>query len=206
MQVKTGGAIDMFRDFLGYPASTVDLAPISTPYSPQVSEPRAYHAGGMGGYGYGYYGGGAGGSKSFAGLSGSGTVKHINHYTTRRNARMAYHETPQARALVDRMADTVADVGLRLEALPSFQVLGISQEAAREWARDVESRFHLYSMSKAQHRSETLNWYQTHRMYQIFQHRDNDQFVRLYYSPDRNLQNPLQFELLDPDQIRGEDI
>ena len=177
--LKTGGIIEIAKDFMGYPSSDVQAEPMSTPYQPTTqSEPRAYHAGGYGTGGYGYYGGGSGGAKWFAGLSQSGAVKYINHYTTRRNARMAYHETPQARSLVERMADTVADVGLRLEALPVWEVLGISQERAREWGRDVEARFHLYAMDKDQHRSATLIFYQTHRLYQIFQHRDNDIFIR----------------------------
>jgi capsid protein len=202
---KTGGLLAMLSDYMGYSESTVTLEPSSTPYSPAVSEPRAYHAGGMGAAAYGYYGGGlSSGAKYFQGLSDSGAIKYINHYTTRRNARAAYHDVPQARSIVERMADTIADIGLRLEAVPAFDVLGISQEEAREWAQHVETRLHLYAMDKNQHRSGTMTWYQTHRLYQIFQHRDNDQFIRLFYNlQDRELQNPLQFEFLDPDQIRG---
>lgn len=202
MSYKTGGLIDMAREFMGYPDSEVSIEPRSTPYVP---EPRAYHAGGYGGKSYGHYGGMSGGAKWLGGLSNSGASKIINHYITRKNARMAYHETPQARALVERMADTVADVGLRLEAIPAWEILGISQERAREWARNTEIRFHLYCMDKTQHRSETITLYQAMRLYQIFQHRDNDIFTRLFYNIlDKHLQNPLQFEFLDPDQIRGD--
>ena len=205
MEIKTGGIIDIVSDMMGFTPSVESDIQLSTPYA-RSTEPSAYHAGGGGGYGggFGYYAGGnAGGAKWFGGLSGSGTIKQINHLTTRRNARTAYHETPEARSIVERFADTVADVGLRLEAIPMFEILGISQEQAREWGRDVEGRHHLYAMDKAQHRSRTLNFYQTHRLYQVGQHRDNDMFIRLYYSKDAGLQNELQFEFIDPDQIRG---
>ena len=45
------------------------------------------------------------------------------------------------------------------------------------------------------------NFNQSQRLYQLMQHRDNDMFVRLYYSDDRKLLNPLQFEMIDPDQL-----
>lgn len=48
-----------------------------------------------------------------------------------------------------------------------------------------------------------MNWYQTHRFYALLQQRDNDIFTRLYYSPDPDLLNQLQFEIIDADQIRG---
>jgi capsid protein len=51
-----------------------------------------------------------------------------------------------------------------------------------------------------------MSWYQSHRLYQIFQHRDNDIFTRLYYSQERGLLNPLQWEFIDPNQIRGDTI
>jgi len=137
-------------------------------------------------------------------LSSSGRSRTISHYTTRRNARDAYHESMQARGVVDRMADTVADTGLRLEAAPDANVLGATAEEAESWSRDVESRFDAWARSKKSHRSETINFYQSQRSYQIFQHRDNDIFTRLYYSGDKDLLNPLQFEFLDPDQIRGD--
>lgn len=160
---------------------------------------------------YGGYGGGDvvyGGYRSSGagwpyGLSNEGRSRTINHTGMRRNARDAYHDSPQARAIIDRFADTVADVGLMLECSPRADILGITPEFAKAWARDVETRFNLWARDKKQHRSENMNWYQKQHLYQVFQHRDNDMFTRFYYSSDRGLQNPLQWEILDPDQIRG---
>lgn len=144
------------------------------------------------------------GSKWPYGISGSGSARHFNHQAIRRNARDAYHDVPQAKALVDRYADTVADIGIMLEASPKADILGITDEQAEMWASDVESRFDLWARSKRQHRAENMTWYQSHRLYQIFQHRDNDVFVRLYYDNDKSLLNPLQFDFVDPDQVYGD--
>ena len=152
-----------------------------------------------------FYGGAfSGGSKWTGGLANSGRGHILNHYQIRLNARAAYHDTPHARALVDRYADTVADTGLRLEASPKAGILGLLNEEIEIWKQDVEARFDLYMRDKKQHRSETFTGYQSQRLYQIQQHRDNDIFIRFYYSKDRSLQNPVQFEFIDPDQIRGD--
>lgn len=146
----------------------------------------------------------SGGSKWPSGLSASGSPSAIHHHTSRQNARVAMQESMQARAIVERFADNIADTGLRLEIMPKTEILGITREEGETWARDVEARHHLWAKDKKQNRSESLNFYQSQNLYQLFQHRDGDIFTRLYYSSDKNLQNPLQFEFLDPDQIRGD--
>lgn len=147
----------------------------------------------------------SGGAKWFQGLSRSGRVLNIDHYETRRNARRTMQDSPLARAMTERMTDTVVpDTGLRLELTPVIEILGITREYADRWSRDAALRFHLWAADKRQHRSENLTFYQYQRLYAYHQQRDNDMFTRLYYDPDLSLQNPLQFESLDPDQIRGD--
>ena len=137
------------------------------------------------------------------GLSASGRGGVVNHALARQNARTAMHESVQARAVVERTADTVADGGLRLELSPCIDVLGISRDYATSWARDVEARFDLWAKDKKAHRANLMNFYQSQNFWQLCRHRDNDQFVRFFYESDADLQNPLQFDFLDPDQIRG---
>jgi len=145
-----------------------------------------------------------GGSKWPAGLSASGRTTYVSHTEARRNARAAMNDSMQARAIVERFADTVADTGLRLELTPCCEILGITPERAAEWAHDVGERFDLWARDKKQHRAGNLTWYQSQNLYQLFQHRDNDIFVRFFYSNDPGLQNPLQWEFIDPDQVRGD--
>ena len=154
-------------------------------------------------YNYSYSGGGDG-SKYPGGISGSGRGIIFNHALLRANGRVAYHQTSQAHSLVTRMADTVADVGLRWEPMPNVLILGITPEEGEAWSRKVKARFDSFAKNKAQHRSGNMTFYQAQRLYQVFQHRDNDIFTRFYYSPDKDLLNPLQFEFVDPDQIRGD--
>jgi len=150
-----------------------------------------------------YAGSRSGGAGWPYGLSNAGRSRVINHTRMRLNARDIYHDSPQARAIIDRYADSIADVALVRESSPRAEILGITPERAREWARNTDTRFDLWCRDKKHHRSETMTFYQSQHLYMIFQHRDNDIFRRLYYSPEKDLQNPLQWEFLDPDQITG---
>jgi lambda family phage portal protein len=153
--------------------------------------------------GYGR-GGTGGGEKYRGGLSGSGSGLFLQHSTARQNARMASFDSLQARAVINRFATIVAGTGLTLEATPMADILGITPQESERWAQDVESRFHIFCSSKKQCRSGSMNFYQAQEFWQLSRHRDNDIFVRLYYSRDKRLVNPLQFEFIDPDQIRGQ--
>jgi len=146
------------------------------------------------------------GSKYPSGLANNGSINFINNRGVRQNARHAFHDTPEAKGIINRFADTVVDKGLKLECSPSHEVLGISSEDAEAWSRDVEERFDLWANSKRSDRKENLNFYQLQRLYHISQQRDNDIFIRFHYSKNKKLQNPLQLSLLDPNQIYGDSL
>jgi len=148
----------------------------------------------------------SGGAKSPFGLSGDGAPTFLRHRQLRQNVRRAVHGDLNARSMVTRITDTVADVGIRLEAVPLIDILGISRERGREWSENVSNRFDLWSRSKQGHRAEEMTFYQAQRFYAFSQQRDNDIFIRLFYSSDRSLMNPLQYEFIDPDQIVGDTI
>ena len=145
----------------------------------------------------------SGGSGWPWGVANRGRPRTLRHYRMLLNGRDAYHDSVQARAIVSRKADNVAGIGLRVEPLPVASVLGISDITADTWSRDVAHRFDLCMRDKKQNRSETMTGYQSQHFYIIGKERDNDVFIRLYYSGDRGLQNPLQFEFIDPTQIKG---
>lgn len=169
--------------------------------SPQA-EATHTHVGGYNPYtAYGRYGDG---SKWDGGLSHSGSTVLQDHYTLRMNARKAYQDTPQARALVDRYADVVVDTGIKIQPTPNAGVLGITPEVAEDWAERIGHRFDMWLGSKDCHRAETMTGYQAQRLYEIFQQRDNDIFVRLHYNAPARMQSKLQFSFLDPSQIRGD--
>lgn len=150
-------------------------------------------------------GGLSGGAKFIGGLpAGGGAPLFLDHAAARRQVRTAMQDSTLCRSMVVRNVDTIVDTGLRLELKPDFELLGITREAAEEWSANVEGRFHLFMSDKKQHRAETLTGYQGQRMWQFFVQRDNDVFLRFYYNREAGLQNPLQFEFVDPDQIRGD--
>lgn len=167
--------------------------------STKISQPTAYHGGGS------FYSGSSqsAGGKYTGSMSYPGQGIFLDHRALRQNARTTMQDSPQGRATVDRKVDAIAGTGIKLEPTPDITVLGISQDEAADWAKDVSARFHLWASDKKQHRSELMTYYQAQRFYAWSKERDNDVFVRLYYSPDRSLQNPLQFEFIDPDQVRG---
>jgi capsid protein len=145
------------------------------------------------------------GAKWLEGLSDpSSTGTSLDHSALRAQARRKYHESVQARALVDRFADTVIDLGLRLEPAPMASVLGLTTERAEEWSKDVGDRFHLWASSRGSYRTEQMNFYQSQRLAEIQQQRENDYFARLYYNRRRDLLNPLQVGFIDADQIVGD--
>lgn len=160
----------------------------------------AFHGGAAG---FGFIGSGDG-SKWPGGLSASGSSPILNHYALRQNARSAFHDSTQARAMVTRWADTVVDTGLMVDCAPDAELLGLTDDEADAWATDVEKRFNQWASAKKQARDGTMNFYQAQRLYEIGQQRDNDLFVRLYYSRRSELLNPLQFGFIDPNQIRGD--
>ena len=144
------------------------------------------------------------GSKWPGGLSASGATPSINHWHARRNARSAYLDSVQAHALVQRHADTVVDVGLKLKSQPVAAMLGIEEQAAADWSRDVERRFHLWASDRASNRQEIMNFYQFQRLVAIAQPRDGEYFVRLHYNNRRDLQNPLQVGMIEPGAVLGD--
>jgi capsid protein len=200
---RLGGRIHEIKD------KTISAALHQADIMTRQYQPKAYHGGGA------YYPGSgdshyrdsrSGGAQWPYGVANRGMARTLNHRLMLMNGRDAYHDSVQARSIVSRKADNTAGVGLRVEPTPIAAVLGITPEAAQEWGRDVGYRHDLYMRDKKQNRSETMTGYQSQHFYITSKERDNDVFTRLYYSADRGLQNPLQFEFIDPTQIRGDAI
>lgn len=166
------------------------------------SQPQAYHSGNYSTYGDAR----SGGSGWPWGVANRGRSRTLNHQRMLMNGRDAYHDSVQARAIVTRKADNTAGTGLRFEFDPVASVLGQSDDFVQQWSRDAGYRLDLFLRDKKQNRSESMTGYQSQYFYIIGKERDNDVFIRFYYSTDRGLQNPLQFEFIDPTQIRGSSI
>ena len=71
----------------------------------------------------------SGGDKFQYGISTSGSGVCFDHSKVLVNSRRAVWDSVQAKTLVDRFADTVVDVGLKLEAMPKSNILKPLSEA-----------------------------------------------------------------------------
>jgi len=149
------------------------------------------------------FGGRSNGAKWPGGMSSHVNSMNIDHFTSRMNAREIMHDVPQARAITERFADSVVDIGIKVEPNPDSDILGIAPEKIEQWADNVGKRFDLWAKSKKSHRARQLTFYQAQRMYAMWQQRDNDILVRLFYSSEKDVLNPLQFQFIDPNQLRG---
>lgn len=143
------------------------------------------------------------GSKWPAGNSRGAAIDHHDHFAIRQKVRNQMYDSVEGHALLKSIVDTVVDVGLKLKPTPIPEIIGLSPEELELWSEKTSMMYHLWSQSKKSHRSRINNGYQNQRLYQLFQQRDNDIFVRFYYGRDKDLINPLQIEFIDPNQIRG---
>ncbi len=98
----------------------------------------------------------AGASRTKRGLKGftaqSGSPREdidYNNYTLRQRSRMLYMASPIASAAVETNRTKIIGTGLTLKSTINAQLLGMSQEAAKEWQQRTESEFALWA-EKAQ--------------------------------------------------------
>ncbi|MBE3064817.1 MAG: phage portal protein [Spirochaetes bacterium] len=146
----------------------------------------------------------SGGAKWPGGLHNPSGGLTLDHWQIRQQARDAVHDSSLPRAIIERWADSVVGTGLVYEPTPDTDILGITPEEADAWSQKVAARFHLWAESKSSHRAGNMNWYQSQRLYELSQQRDNDMFVRYFYSQRPDLLSPVQWDFIDPNQIRGD--
>lgn len=147
-----------------------------------------------------------GGGKVFGGLDSDGIAKNINSSQMTKNARIAYSDSIQARAIVDRNADVVVDVGIKIRPTCNASILGLSEEEAELWNQNIAERFDLYLGSRQCHRARTMTGYEAQRLFQISSLTDNDMFTRFYFENEPDAMSPVSFEFIDPLRIEGDGI
>jgi len=127
----------------------------------------------------------------------------LDYTALRRRSRIAYWESLQARALLGRLVDNVVGHGLVLEATPAWGLVNpkASEDEKRQWTRDVETRFHLWAMSKEVDASGNQNLYQLTRFAFLNQLRDGEIINILRSSPDKGRMNPTEVQFVQPEQL-----
>lgn len=145
----------------------------------------------------------SGGQKTRNGITGDNRGFILDHRRLLLNSRTRYHDSIEAHAIVDRFAQTVAGKGLTLELEPKHEIIGISADEASAKASQIMDRWELFRKSKTYFRDESMTGYQTDMLYQKYRHRDNDLYIRYYYSKRNDLLSHLQVSFIDSMQIVG---
>jgi len=143
------------------------------------------------------------GGEKFPGALGYAGSWAMDYLTLRRRSRIAYWDSAQGRALLDRLLQNVVGDGLSLQATPSWSIVApaMTEEARRTWTRDVETRFHLWAISKELDASGRMNAYELQRFAFLNVLRDGEILNILRASSDRSRMNPLELQFLRPEQM-----
>lgn len=87
--------------------------------------------------------------RNFIARSGSTQLDiDMNNRTLRQRSRMLYMAAPVATSAINTARTNIVGLGLTLQANVDFNVLGITQETAKEWNRKVEAEFALWAGKK----------------------------------------------------------
>lgn len=71
-----------------------------------------------------------------------------NNYTMRQRARMLYMAAPLATSAIKTNRTNVVGCGLKLQAKPDAEILGLSEEALAAWRKKTEAEFELWARKK----------------------------------------------------------
>ena len=71
-----------------------------------------------------------------------------NNYTLRQRSRMLFMSAPIATAALKRMRTNIVGAGLRLKPTIDREILGMTQEQAEAWQRQVQAEFNLWAGRK----------------------------------------------------------
>ncbi|MDR2490259.1 MAG: phage portal protein [Spirochaetaceae bacterium] len=137
------------------------------------------------------------------GLSLRPDITAIDADKMRMQVRNLALKSTATRALLNSNVETTVDSGLVAHAYPDYESLGITQQEAEEWSKFVDTRFDAWAQDKRSIKNECYNFYQLQRMLQRYTDRDGETFLNFSYSGRRDLLNPLQLTILDPEQING---
>lgn len=144
-----------------------------------------------------------GGEKFGGGIPFLGSSPVIYHDQIRAEVRRAWHQSTSARSLISTFVDGVVGTGLTLKPSPAASILGISQEKAEAWSRDVVDRFSIWANSKQCSSAEDMTFGQVQRLISLLSERDGEFFVRLNYYDESSRISPLSVQIIEQNQIKG---
>lgn len=102
--------------------------------------------------------------------------KHSNQIASSRDL---YMNTPMAGAIIRRKCSAAVGFGLNLQSRVDRKALGLSDNEADEWQRNIESLFRVYTDSADVDITRTLNFYQLQALAFFSQQLSGDVFFML---------------------------
>lgn len=115
----------------------------------------------------------------------------------RKRSRSLYMSGGLGTAAIKFFKSNVIGAGLKLQPQIDFEALGISEEEAKRWCRDVEKKFHLWAMSKNCDVMGLNNFYELQGVNFASTLLNGDNFTLLSYNKDLEL----TLHLIEADRI-----
>lgn len=143
--------------------------------------------------------------KGFVAASGS-PAEDINdaNYTLRQRSRMLYMAAPIATAALKRQRTNIVGAGLRLKPTIDRETLGMTQEQAEAWQRQVQAEFNLWAGRKQSCDATGVNtFYGMQQLIALAWPMSGDVFT-LIKREDPTPRNPysLRLHILEADRVR----
>ena len=148
------------------------------------------------------------GGKFRGALSKVPTLFQLSPEFVRDRARRCYFESPQARALVNRLADFVIGNGLSYQAAPVWEIIdgmGDPSDAAQKkrykTKRDLDLRFAMWAGSHEPDACDEKTFYELQREEFINCLVDGETITVMRYSDDPNRMSPISLQFYMPEQL-----
>lgn len=141
--------------------------------------------------------------KAFKANSGSPTEDiDPNNSTLRQRSRMLYMASPIAAGAINTNRTKVVGSGLRMKCAIDSDILGISEDAARQWQKNTEAEWQMWCEKKTCDALEMNNFYELQQLAIKSWLMSGDVFA-LFKRNDRTENNPytLRIHLIEADRV-----
>lgn len=107
-------------------------------------------------------------------------------------------------AILRRIKTNVVGTGLKLQSTVDYEALGISQEAAAKWQRNVEREFNAWAQSKDCDITRSQNFYELQDLAFFTVLLSGDACVAFPYKELKSLSSPVRIRLIEGDLLRNQ--
>lgn len=134
---------------------------------------------------------------------GGGTKEDIenNLSVLRERSRDLYMNSPIARAAINRIQTNVVGQGLTCHFSPMEDVLGLTRQDSKQWARSTEREFKLWAESNACDHIGLNNFYELQQIALLSWLQSGDAFVLLPMESTPGMPYDLRVHLIEADRV-----